>query len=30
MQVGTMAYVDPEYLRTGNFSPKSDVYALGE
>ncbi len=27
--VGTLAYVDPEYLRTGQFSPKSDVYALG-
>lgn len=30
MQVGTMAYVDPEYMRTGQYSPKSDVYALGE
>ncbi|CAI5501784.1 unnamed protein product [Closterium sp. Naga37s-1] len=29
MPIGTVAYVDPEYQRTGDFSPKSDVYALG-
>ncbi|KAJ7568771.1 hypothetical protein O6H91_01G047400 [Diphasiastrum complanatum] len=27
--VGTFAYIDPEYQRTGTFGPKSDVYALG-
>lgn len=27
--VGTLGYVDPEYQRTGQVSPKSDVYALG-
>eukprot|EP00270_Netrium_digitus_P021962 TRINITY_DN9660_c0_g3_i1.p1 TRINITY_DN9660_c0_g3~~TRINITY_DN9660_c0_g3_i1.p1 ORF type:complete len:312 (+),score=98.09 TRINITY_DN9660_c0_g3_i1:73-936(+) len=27
--VGTFAYVDPEFQRTGEFGPKSDVYALG-
>ncbi|KAJ7522668.1 hypothetical protein O6H91_18G021700 [Diphasiastrum complanatum] len=27
--VGTFAYMDPEYQRTGLFGPKSDVYALG-
>lgn len=28
--VGTPCYMDPEYLRTGRFGPKSDVYSLGE
>lgn len=27
--VGTFAYIDPEYQRTGIFCPRSDVYALG-
>ena len=27
--VGTYAYIDPEYQRTGVFTPKSDVYAFG-
>lgn len=27
--VGTPAYMDPEYARTGRFGPKSDVYSLG-
>eukprot|EP00897_Mesotaenium_endlicherianum_P010170 jgi/Mesen1/9181/ME000591S08502 len=27
--VGTFAYVDPEFQRTGEFGPKSDVYAYG-
>ena len=27
--VGTLAYVDPEFRKTGEFGPKSDVYALG-
>lgn len=27
--VGTPCYMDPEYLRTGRFGPKSDVYSLG-
>lgn len=27
--VGTPSYTDPEYLRTGRFGPKSDVYSLG-
>ncbi|XP_073305990.1 U-box domain-containing protein 35 isoform X1 [Primulina huaijiensis] len=27
--VGTLGYFDPEYQRTGQVSPKSDVYALG-
>lgn len=27
--VGTFAYIDPEYQRTGVFCPRSDVYALG-
>lgn len=27
--VGTISFMDPEYLRTGQFSTKSDVYALG-
>ncbi|KAJ7552523.1 hypothetical protein O6H91_06G058900 [Diphasiastrum complanatum] len=27
--VGTFAYIDPEYQRTGVFGPKSDLYALG-
>ncbi|XP_073122139.1 U-box domain-containing protein 35-like isoform X2 [Henckelia pumila] len=27
--VGTLGYIDPEYQRTGQVSPKSDVYALG-
>lgn len=27
--VGTLTYVDPEYMRTGEYSTKSDVYALG-
>lgn len=26
---GTFCYMDPEYLRTGTFRPKSDLYALG-
>lgn len=26
---GTFCYMDPEYLRTGIFRPKSDLYALG-
>jgi len=29
MQVGTLTYVDPEYMRTGEYSTKSDIYALG-
>jgi serine/threonine protein kinase len=29
LQVGTLAYMDPEYLRSGCFGPKSDVYSLG-
>jgi serine/threonine protein kinase len=28
--VGTPAYMDPEYMRFGKYSPKSDVYSLGE
>jgi serine/threonine protein kinase len=28
--VGTPCYMDPEYLRTGRFGPKSDVYSMGE
>jgi serine/threonine protein kinase len=28
--VGTPSYMDPEYLRTGRFGPKSDTYSLGE
>lgn len=27
--VGTLCYIDPEYQRTGQVSPKSDIYALG-
>ncbi|CAI6005666.1 unnamed protein product [Closterium sp. NIES-65] len=27
--VGTFAYMDPEFQRTGEYGPKSDVYALG-
>ncbi|KAK7271561.1 hypothetical protein RJT34_27567 [Clitoria ternatea] len=27
--VGTLCYIDPEYQRTGQISPKSDVYAFG-
>jgi serine/threonine protein kinase len=27
--VGSLAYMDPEYQRTGKFSHQSDVYALG-
>jgi nucleoredoxin len=27
--VGTYSYIDPEYQRTGVFTPKSDVYAFG-
>lgn len=27
--VGTLCYMDPEYQRTGQISPKSDVYAFG-
>lgn len=27
--VGTLAYMDPEYLRSGMFGPKSDIYSLG-
>lgn len=27
--VGTPSYMDPEYLRTGRFGPKSDTYSLG-
>lgn len=27
--VGTFCYIDPEYQRTGQISPKSDVYAFG-
>ncbi|KAG2438743.1 hypothetical protein HXX76_005288 [Chlamydomonas incerta] len=27
--VGTFEYMDPEYMRTGEYSAKSDVYALG-
>ncbi|KAK7322455.1 hypothetical protein VNO77_25836 [Canavalia gladiata] len=27
--VGTLCYIDPEYQRTGEISPKSDVYAFG-
>ncbi|MCO5549973.1 hypothetical protein L7F22_003450 [Adiantum nelumboides] len=27
--VGTYAYIDPEYKRTGVFSPRSDVYSFG-
>ncbi|KAH0451400.1 hypothetical protein IEQ34_018699 [Dendrobium chrysotoxum] len=27
--VGTICYIDPEYQRTGQVSPKSDIYALG-
>ncbi|XP_060189085.1 U-box domain-containing protein 34 isoform X3 [Lycium barbarum] len=26
---GTLAYMDPEYLRTGTLRPKSDLYAFG-
>jgi serine/threonine protein kinase len=28
--VGTPCYMDPEYLRTGRFGPKSDVFSMGE
>lgn len=28
--VGTPAFMDPEYLRTGRFGPKSDIFSLGE
>lgn len=28
--VGTPCYMDPEYLRTGRYGPKSDVYSMGE
>lgn len=27
--VGTNTYTDPEYLRTGRFGPKSDLFSLG-
>eukprot|EP00879_Flechtneria_rotunda_P018522 GHRR01019435.1.p1 GENE.GHRR01019435.1~~GHRR01019435.1.p1 ORF type:complete len:420 (+),score=137.92 GHRR01019435.1:571-1830(+) len=27
--VGTPSYVDPEYIQTGRFGPKSDTYSLG-
>jgi len=27
--VGTLGYLDPEYMRTGVASPQSDLYALG-
>jgi len=29
MVVGSMNYMDPEYLRTGCLTPKSDVYSFG-
>jgi serine/threonine protein kinase len=28
--VGSLSYIDPEYQRSGTFSPASDIYALGE
>ncbi|MEW5312959.1 MAG: hypothetical protein WDW38_004556 [Sanguina aurantia] len=27
--VGTLTYIDPEYYRSGQFSPRSDIYGLG-
>ncbi|KAH7436713.1 hypothetical protein KP509_05G032300 [Ceratopteris richardii] len=27
--VGTLAYIDPDYVRTGTFGPHSDIFALG-
>ena len=27
--VGTFHYIDPEYMRTGQLSQRSDVYSLG-
>lgn len=30
LPLSTPCYMDPEYLRTGRFGPKSDVYSLGE
>jgi serine/threonine protein kinase len=27
--VGTPSYMDPEYLRTGQYGPKSDTYSFG-
>lgn len=27
--VGTLDYIDPEYLHTGRFGPSSDTYSLG-